>query len=250
MQVLIVEDEKYARISLQNLLLDLEPGICIAAMLDSVTATVEWLSKNSVDIIFLDIHLGDALCFDIFTKIHIKTPIIFTTAYDQYAINAFKVNSIDYLLKPIDKEELRSALGKYHMLKYPQHGNIEILRKSLLEKGDKSYQKRFIVKKGEKIASVKTEDIAYFEGEDRYVFLAKLDGSKYFVEYKLSELESLLDPDVFFRFNRSFIGHIDAIKEMTSVSKSRVKVTLEPQPKRPIIVSSENTRLFKQWLNK
>lgn len=249
MNVLVVEDEKYARINLENLILELEPGATIVASLDSVSSSVDWLRENIPDLIFLDIHLADSLSFDIFEKVEVKSPIIFTTAYDQYTLKAFKVNSVDYLLKPIDKQELQQALIKYRRVHRHTKQDILALKESVLNK-QQSFQKRFMVKKGERIASVKSSDIAYFEGEDRYVYLVKSDGQRFFVDHKLSELEHLLDPQEFFRLNRSFIAHFDAIDTMTAMSKSRISVNLNPSAKRSVVVSTDNTRVFKEWLNR
>lgn len=250
MKVLIVEDEKFAQQRMTELLLELEPGIKIEAALDSVENTVKWLSNNEVDLILMDIHLSDDISFSIFDQLEIKTPVIFTTAYDKYALRAFKVHSVDYLLKPIDKEELRSSLQKFHRYKMPQRSDIENIKEALKNGVDTHYQKRFIVKKGDTIASIKAEEIAYFEGEDRYVYLVNTKGNKFFIDHKLAELESLLNPESFFKFNRSFIGHFDSIESIHSMSRSRVKVNLNPTPKREIIVSTERTREFKNWLNR
>ena len=250
MKVIIVEDEKFARENLIQLITDIEPGIEIQGTFDSVEDSSEYLSENQPDLIFLDIHLADGLSFSIFDEVEVKSPIIFTTAYDQYAIKAFKVNSIDYLLKPIDKQELREALQKYHRIAAPKVEGIEELKKALLAPEIKEYQKRFMVKKGERLLSIKTEDVAYFEGEDRYTYLVNHSDNKFFVDYKLGELEDMLDPNQFFRLNRSFIANYDAIKDVIVMSKSRVKVTLSPEPKRDIVVSTDNSRLFKAWLNR
>ena len=220
MRAIIVEDEKHARDNLEKLLHELDPGIEIQAKLDSVRGTVAWLEANRTDLIFLDIHLADDLSFKIFEQTQVLTPVIFTTAYDQYALRAFKVNSLDYLLKPIDKEEL-----------------------------SQSHQQRFLVTRREKILSVKTDDVAYFEGEDRYVYLVKNDGARFIVEYKLSDLEDLLNPAHFFRLNRSYIARFEAIDKITVLSKSRVKVDLKPAAPREVIVSTETARDFKAWLN-
>ncbi|MFN8344472.1 MAG: LytTR family DNA-binding domain-containing protein [Spirosomataceae bacterium] len=249
MKALIVEDEKPARENLENLLKELEPAIEIQAKLDSVSKTVAWLSVNNTDLIFLDIHLADDVSFKIFEQINVTTPIIFTTAYDQYAIRAFQVNSIDYLLKPIDKSDLRRSLEKYKTTKTTiQTIDFQQLIQTLSQP-QKVYQSRFIVSRGEKVMSVTIDQIAYFEGEDRYVYLIKKDGTKYIVDYTLSDLETLLDPRHFFRLNRSFITHFSSIKSIFNSSKSRVKVELEPAAKREIMVSSENTQGFKNWLN-
>jgi len=219
MKVIVVEDEKHARENLESLLLEIDPQIEIQAKLESVKRTVEWLQNHQTDLIFLDIHLADALSFKIFEQVEVKTPVIFTTAYDQY-YKALPKETIDYS----------------HL-------------KTLLQNNQKEYQKRFIVNRGHKIMSVKTDQIAYFEGEDRYVYLTKKDGSRYIIDYKLSELENLLDPKPFFRLNRSFIANYESIKNIASITKSRFKVDLDPTASRDIIVSSNNAKHFKAWLN-
>ncbi|MEZ4965970.1 MAG: LytTR family DNA-binding domain-containing protein [Saprospiraceae bacterium] len=250
MRAIIVEDEKHARDNLIKLLQQIDPAIEIQASLDSVHDTVAWLRSNQTDLIFLDIHLADDLSFKIFDQVAVSAPVIFTTAYDQYALRAFKVNSIDYLLKPIDKEELAQSLEKYRQTRRPaQEMNVQQLLQAFQQTGRQNYQQRFLVSRREKIMSVKTEDIAYFEGEDRYVYLVKHDGSRFIVEYKLSDLEDMLDPAVFYRVNRSFIVHFDAIVNIITLSRSRVKVDLKPANPREVIVSAESTRDFKAWLN-
>ena len=249
MRVLVIEDEMHARQSLIQHLKQIQPDIEIQAEIDSVEAAVNWLGQNQTDLIFLDIHLADDLSFKIFDQIEVNTPIIFTTAYDQYALQAFKVNSIDYLLKPIDQEELSLALEKFQSIRSAAAINYEKLKQVLDGPAGKTYQQRFIVSRRDRIMSVKVEDIAYFEGEDRYVYLTKKDGSRYIIDYKLSDLEEQLDPTLFFRLNRSFIAGFDAIDRITSMSKSRIKVDLKPEAKRDIIVSSANSRSFKMWLN-
>lgn len=251
MKAIIIEDEKLARENLEKLLLEIDPNLEIQAKMDTVSQTVEWLNNNQTDLIFLDIHLADDVSFKIFEQVEVKTPIVFTTAYDQYALKAFKVNSVDYLLKPIDKAELAQSLEKFKSSQpVPQTVNVDRILKVIGEKDKKTYQQRFIVNRRDKIMSVIVDQIAYFEGEDRYVYLVKKDNSRYIIDYKLSDLEEQLDPAVFFRLNRSFIAQFDAIDRITSMSKSRVKVDLIPAASRDIVVSSANTRSFKMWLNK
>ena len=249
MRIIIVEDEKHARDNLERLLLEIDPTIEVQAKLDSVSSTVDWLARHETDLIFLDIHLADDLSFKIFELTEVKAPVIFTTAYDQYALRAFKVNSLDYLLKPIEKEELARSLDKYRATRPQQPAlNVESLLQAL-QQPQRNYQQRFLVTRREKILSVKVEDIAYFEGEDRYVYLVKNDGTRFIVEYKLSELEDLLDPRQFFRLNRSYIARFEAIDKITVLSKSRVKVDMKPAAPREVIVSTETARDFKAWLN-
>lgn len=250
MKVLLVEDEDFALQNLELQLLELEPNIEIMGRFDTVEKTVEFLKSNEVDLIFLDIHLADALSFTIFQKVEVKTPVIFTTAYDQYTLQAFKVNSIDYLLKPIDKDELKNAIEKFKEVTQPKQIDMEKLQAMLSNTPQKTYQKRFIVNRRDKLLTVKIEDVAYFEGEDRYTFLKKKDGKSYIIDFKLSELEELLDPEYFYRLNRSYIAHHDAIEKIVVVSNSRVKVYLNPPNQRDIVVSTQNTRGFKLWLNR
>ncbi len=250
MRAIIVEDEKHARDNLEKLILELDPQIEIQAKIDTVKKTIAWLQQHETDLIFLDIHLADDISFKIFEVIEVKTPIIFTTAYDQYALKAFKVNSVDYLLKPIDKEELAQSLDKYKSTQAPSTPLDVAKIKAVIDEKEGVYQQRFVVSRRNKILSVKVEDIAFFEGQDRYVYLHRKDGNKFIIDYKLSDLEEQLNPSLFFRLNRSFIAHFEAIEGITPVSKSRVMVDLQPPPSRDIIVSSANTRSFKAWLNK
>ncbi len=249
MNVLLIEDEKPAQEHLARTLRELDASIVVVDTLDSVSGAVRWLTHQTADLIFLDIHLADDLSFRIFEQIDVKTPIVFTTAYDQYALRAFKVNSIDYLLKPIDKEELSQSLAKYRETRpnVPPLPVEQLIK--ALSQPPRSYQERFVVTRGERVLSVTTDQIAYFEGEDRYVYLVKKDGSRFIIDYKLSDLEDLLDPHQFYRLNRSFIARFENIQHIFNLSKSRVKVELSPAARREIIVSSENTQDFKRWLN-
>ena len=249
-QVLIIEDEPLAAKRLQRLLQEVAPETKILATLDTVKSAVNWLLENKADLIFLDIHLADGNSFSIFDQVEVKTPIIFSTAYDQYAIQAFKLNSVDYLLKPIEKEELEQAMTKYQESKTQaaQPDFSAIL--SAMQDQKKSYQKRFMITSGEKIRSVPIKEIAYFFGQQKYVFLITHDNRRHIIDYTLGSLEDILDPDQFFRINRQFIIHYNAISEMFAYSKSRVKVALKPESDMEAIVSIEKTRRFKEWLNR
>lgn len=249
LKVLIIEDEKPAQEHLERQLKRVDPEAIILAQLTTISEAVTWLENESADLIFMDIHLADGSSFAIFDQVKVDIPIIFTTAYDAYALKAFKVNSIDYLLKPIGEEELKISLEKYK-IRFQQHAPIsmEWLKKAIALE-PKTFQERFMVNRGEKLLSVPIEQIAYFEGEDRYVYLVKRDGSRFIVDYRLSDLEVVLNPNHFFRLNRSFITHITAIHSMVNLSKSRIKIELNPAAKREIMVSSENSQEFKQWLN-
>ena len=250
--ILIIEDEPLAAKRLAKLLLEVDPDINIVEVLDSVEESIPWLEENGTlpELIFMDIHLADGLSFDILDKIKVDIPIIFATAYDQYAIRAFKHNSVDYLLKPIDQEELSASWQKFkkHELKSEQidyQALIQAMKPTKLE-----FQKRFIVSSGEKIKSIKIEDVAYFFGQKKYVFLVSKDNRKYIIDYTLGKLENLLDPEEFFRINRQYIIKFDAIQNMYAYSKSRIKIDLNPPGEIEAIVSIDKSRLFKEWLNK
>lgn len=249
MKVLIIEDEPLAAKRLIRLLREVEPTVEIAEVLQGVNETIDWLQKGEADLIFLDIHLSDGNSFSIFEQVEIKSPVIFVTAFDQYAVQAFRVNSIDYLLKPIEQEELADSMQRYHnqqLLIQPQQ--IIDMFGSITQQQD--YQKRFIVTSGDKIKSVQIEEVAYFFGQQKYVFLITRDNRKYIIDYTLGKLEEKLDPDRFFRINRQFIISFEAITNMFTYSKSRIKVELEPEPELEAIVSIDKSKKFKDWLNR
>ena len=249
--ILIVEDEPLAVKRLQRLISELASDFEVVKVLDSVTDTVDFLDKEEVDLIFMDIHLSDGNSFSIFDQVQhpVKTPIIFSTAFDQYAIKAFKLNSVDYLLKPVEKEELAAAIEKFREQQVVPGFDVQAIR-SALQSPDKSYQKRFIVSSGEKIKSVKIEEVAYFFGQQKYVFLITHDNRRHIIDYTLAQLEGLLDPDQFYRINRQFIISFDAIEQMHTWSKSRVKIDLKPEGDRDAIVSIDRSGDFKRWLDR
>lgn len=251
MKVLIVEDEAIAADNLEKLLLKSDSAIQIQAKTESIRETVAWLQNHNTDLIFMDIHLSDGLSFSIFEQIEVKVPVVFTTAYDQYTLKAFKVYSIDYLLKPIDIEELKRSIAKFKnltQLKTNQPIDIQSLISSLTNQ--KEYQKRFIVHAGQKIKMVKTEEIAWFKGSDNGTFLCTFTNHQYSVEFSLDKLENLLNPDIFFRINRNYIVHIEAIKEMFTLSKSRVGIELSPKPGEETLVSFNRMSSFRKWINR
>ena len=252
-QVVIIEDESLAADDLENTLLRLNEDIEILAKLDSVASAVEWFGKNEPDLIFSDIQLGDGLSFEVFSNVDTKAPIIITTAFDQYAIRAFKENSVDYLLKPIDEEELKGAIRKFKTLKSEQQEfDIDSFLKALKPERKQEYQERFIVTLGEKIVSIPATNVAYFFSEDRYTYLVEQTGKQHIVNTNLGDLEGTLDPKVFYRINRKYIISYPSIKGMVAYSKSRVKIDLEPAPPNSmeVIVSVERSGAFKKWLNR
>ena len=250
MKVLIIEDEKIAANNLETMLHQIDLNIKVQSKIDSIEESVKWLSNNSVDLLFLDIHLADGLCFKIFEQIEIKTPVIFTTAYDQYAIRAFKVNSIDYLLKPIEIQQLRQSLEKFEELNQLQNAETFDFAALVNFYNERiQYQERFIVRYAQKIKSIKANDIAYFHIEAESVFLCTKSHNNYPVEYSLDKLESILNPKDFFRVNRQFIVNIASIENMYSLSKSRIKIELNPKPDNEVVVSFGKMSDFRNWLN-
>jgi len=251
MKVLIIEDEKIAANNLETMLHQIDLNIKVQSKIDSIEESVKWLSNNSVDLLFLDIHLADGLCFKIFEQIEIKTPVIFTTAYDQYAIRAFKVNSIDYLLKPIEIQQLKQSLEKFEELNQLQNAKTVDFDALINFYNNRiKYQERFIVRYAQKIKSIKTDDIAYFYIEAESVFLCTKSHNNYPIEYSLDRLESILNPKDFFRVNRQFIVNIASIENMYSLSKSRIKIELNPKPDNEVVVSFGKMSDFRNWLNK
>ena len=252
MKVLIVEDESMAAKRLTNLLLKLEPDIEILDQLDSVKTAVKWLSNNQADLLFFDIQLADGLSFEILNQVNIQTPIIFTTAFDEYAIKAFKVNSIDYLLKPIDPVELKHALEKFHQnFKQPetQQPNMAMLEQAM-KMLTKQYKERFVVKIGEHIHTIPVSDTAYFFSQDKATFLVTEEKKRYIIDYTLEEVEGLIDPQDFFRINRKYLVSMRAVKDIVSYPNSRLRIILHQSDEMDAIVSRERVQDFKKWLDR
>ncbi len=249
LKILIIEDEEPAAKRLLKMVKEIQPDIELLDSIVSVSSALKWFRENDTpDLVFSDIQLSDGLSFEIFREIKLLCPIIFITAYDQYAIDAFKVNSIDYLLKPIKKDELQAALSKYKDLKSSHTVPVLDINKLLQAYGNQSYKKRFIVRYGEHIKTINTEDIAYFNTEDKVNFLTTNEGRRFAIDFNLDSLESMLEPKLFFRINRQFIVSIKSISEMFAYSKSRVLIKLKPATKHETIVSTERSADFKAWL--
>lgn len=256
MNVLIIEDESGTARRLQKLLNEIDPGIKVLAIHESIAQTVKWLEMNGEpDLMFMDVNLSDGLSFGVFKEIEVNCPVIFTTAYDQYAIQAFKVNSIDYLLKPVNKDDLTESLRKYHKLKHPEsETKIDIAKLDIgklalalgIQKPD--YIKRLVVRYGEVIRAIEIKDAAYFYSEEKIVFMTLKDGKTYPVDFTLDHLEMRLDPELFFRINRKFVISYHAIGKMISYSKSRIKITLNPPCSLESVSSTERSGEFKEWL--
>ncbi|MFC2138628.1 LytR/AlgR family response regulator transcription factor [Bacteroidota bacterium] len=253
-KALLVEDEVLAANRLQKMLQEIDPGIEILEILDSVESTVNWIKNNpSPDLLFLDIQLADGRSFDIFEHVKVQSPVIFTTAYDEFAINAFKLNSIDYLLKPIKIEELEESINKYKSIKeYFSESDLQTKIFSVLSNikdETKSFKNRFLVNKGDSLIPVSADEIAYFYAEDKENFLTTFAGQKYFVNYSLDTLEEMLDPTIFFRVNRQFILAAKSISKVHNYFNYKLKVEVKPLIDKEIVISRAKTGEFKNWLN-
>ncbi len=263
MNILIVEDEKLAVRKLTKLLEETAPELEVRGITPSIAATVEWISENRAngqpepDIIFLDIELADGQSFEIFNRVRIKSTVIFTTSYDEYALQAFKVNSIDYLLKPVQQEDLQRAIRKFYDLTAPgkpgptQQLNLEAILKNLhLQSPAPEYRKRFLVKQGARLLSIETSEIAYFYIDNGLTFFKNNQGQKFVVDYKMDELDEFLDPGRFFRVNRSLIVTHQAVTQMQAYYNHRLALTLHPVLDKETIVSRERANDFKVWMGK
>jgi DNA-binding LytR/AlgR family response regulator len=255
MKVIIVEDEKPAADKLERLLKKYDPSIEIAGIFTSVNETVDWFRtpNRQVDLLFLDIQLSDGLSFDIFKQANIQKPIIFTTAYNEYAIEAFKLNSIDYLLKPISFDDLHRSMEKIKSLQAnlpdnKQKQQFEELS-LVLSQFQKNYKTRFMVKVGDHIRSISCENISLFYAEGRTVYLVTDTKKEYIIDYRLESLEDILDPSLFFRVNRTFIVQINSIADVLVYSNSRLKIKLHFDFDKEIIVSREKVSQLKTWFN-
>jgi DNA-binding LytR/AlgR family response regulator len=250
MKVIIIEDEKPSARRLQRMLDRYE--VNVVQMLHSVEESIEWFQKNThPDLIFLDIQLSDGLSFEIFDNVEIKIPIIFTTAFDEYALQAFKLNSIDYLLKPIDEEELESAVKKYkEMNSEPKNIQIDFedIRQLLTNPLEREYKKRFTTKIGQHLKMINIDDIECFYSENKGTYAHTVDGRDYLLDTTLEKLEHELSPKIFFRISRKFYVNINAIKDIISYTNSRLELKLNNYKEQEVIVARERVKDFKLWL--
>ena len=250
MKVIIIEDEKPSARRLKRMLESID--ITTETMLHSVEESIQWFNTNPhPDLIFLDIQLSDGLSFEIFDQVEVKSAIIFTTAYDEYALQAFKLNSIDYLLKPIDDEDLETAVAKYKT-RLPQKTNIaldfEDIKKLLVNPIDRVYKKRFSVKVGQHLKLVNIDDVECFYSENKGTYLYTTEGRNYLLDTTLEALVNELEPDTFFRTNRKFFININAIKDIISYTNSRLQIKLNHYNEDEVIVARERVKDFKEWL--
>jgi len=250
MNVIIIEDEKPSARRLQRMLAAL--NIEANTMLHSVEESIEWFQNNEhPDLIFLDIQLSDGLSFEIFEAIDIKSAIIFTTAYDEYALQAFKLNSIDYLLKPIDDDDLSTAVKKYQE-RAPQKQAVTLdfndIKKLLVNPIDREYKKRFSIKVGQHLKLINIDDIECFYSENKGTYLHTSEGRNYLLDTTLEQLDNELEPQTFFRINRKFFVNINAIHDMVSYTNSRLQIKLKSYNEQEVIVARERVKDFKNWL--
>jgi two-component system response regulator LytT len=250
MNIIIIEDEKPAARLLQRKVEKL--GLQVNTLLHSVEESIEWFQKNNhPDLIFLDIQLSDGLSFEIFENIDIKSAVIFTTAYDEYALRAFKLNSIDYLLKPIDEEDLETAVNKFKSRNIASPNlslDFEIIKKMLVNPIDRTYKKRFTIKMGQQLKMITIDEVECFYSENKGTYLHTFDNRNYLLDTTLEVLETELDPAAFYRVSRKFIIPMKGIKEIQLHSNSRLKVILPTYKEDEVIVARERVNDFKEWL--
>ena len=251
MNVLIFEDEKLASERLIELLQEIRPSMKVVNSIKSVEAGVLWLQNNEEpDLIISDIQLLDGTSFEIFSEVKVSCPVIFTTAYDQYAIKAFEVNSVDYLLKPIQAAKLEGAIEKFESKNQSGSQSIDIDQiKNLLTAPAQEYKSRFLVKVGQRIKAVPIEKVAYFYSRDKLTYIVTFDSQKLPIDQTLEEIDGLVNPKDFFRVNRKFVVHFNAVADIHPYFKGRVKLGLSPDIDEEIVVSSEKTPVFKRWLD-
>lgn len=247
MKVVIVEDERLASKRLAQLLKIVEPGIEILQILESVDEAVNWFSQNTKpDLIFMDIQLDDGISFEIFDAVKINVPVIFTTAYNEYAIRAFKVNSVDYLLKPIEQESLEAAIRKFKNL-FAETGDFETKIARVIGQISTQYKTRFFIKIGIRFRSIPVESICSFFVEERNTFLTTNEGKNYDLDHSLDQLQKMVDPSMFFRINRNCLVNINCIDEIVSYSTNRLKLKMGKSEQ---IVSRDKVSDFKQWMDR
>ncbi|MFM9948053.1 MAG: LytR/AlgR family response regulator transcription factor [Saprospiraceae bacterium] len=258
MNVFIIEDEYLGLQRLCKLLSEVDNNIVVLGHSESIKSTVQWLQNNPApDLVFMDIELADGQCFEIFKQVEVKSPIVFTTSYDEYALQAFKVNSVDYLLKPIKKEELEAALSKFQRMREqfqspaPQMDIEKLVQELRQSQQPKAYRKRFLLKQGQRWLSVEVPEIAWFMADGKLCFLKTWDNRRLLVDYTLEELGEMLDPAEFCRVNRSYIVHVKAIKSIDTYFGGKLILQLSPKTEaNDVVVSKEKATDFKQWMGR
>ncbi|MEZ0612030.1 LytR/AlgR family response regulator transcription factor [Fibrella sp. WM1] len=258
MNILLVEDEELAALRLAKMLAETDPQLHVVHTTPSVEATVTYLQTNpSLDLIFMDIELADGQSFEIFDQTRVLAPVIFTTSYDEYAIKAFKVNSIDYLLKPIKQSELVTSLQKYHQLHQRSEAvplpleAIDALMQQLRQQTQPAeYRRRFLVRHLSQWIPIDVNEIAYFHSEERVTLFRTAKGQKFSVDYTLDELETMLDPAQFFRASRQFIVHVKSVQQIHPYFNNKLKLILNPVTHEDVLVSRERATDFKKWMGR
>jgi len=249
-KIVIVEDEKYAVKRIQTILDEIPEEFETVKIIDTVKDAIQWFTVSPApDLVFMDVNLADGSCFEIFEKIEARFPIIFVTAFDQYAIQAFKVSGIDYLLKPIKKDDLSQSIDRFRTLYKKNNPNVDYTMLAKEINGlHPDFQKRLLVKYGSKYVAVEITEVAYFYADSKSTFLCTFEDRHLPVDQTLDELSGMLDPGLFFRINRKMIIHYKSINSMIAYSRSRIKLNLSPSLKEDIIVSTDRTPGFKTWL--
>jgi two-component system response regulator LytT len=258
MKILIIEDERLAVQKLINTIAEIDSSFQVAGITDSIETSVEWLNQHAQpDLILMDIELADGQSFEIFNRVEVRSPVIFTTSYDEFAIKAFKVNSVDYLLKPVKKDDLAASIQKLYTLKQLYAGNampmpdFTSLVKELQEQSRlKEYRERFLVKQGQRLISIETNDIAFFYTDEKLNFFKTRNNMKYIVEYTIDELEAFVQPKTFFRINRQFLIAIHSIENIHNYFNGRLLLQLKPSIDKEVIISRERVNDFKDWMGK
>ena len=251
MQYLIVEDEYHAAKRLRQLVQAYDTEAVCLDVIDSVQDAVIWFDNNPApDLTFFDIQLADGLSFSIFQKAEVSSPVIFTTAFDEYALRAFKTNSVDYLLKPVSEEELHRAMDKYKAIYSRQENQYskDLIQKLSEHLTAKNYVKRFLIRQGTSMAYVNTDDVRRFESQNGLTYLVTSDGSRYNIDFTLEQVTDMIDPATFFRINRQLIAHIESVKKISNYFNSRLKLQLDPSYTSDAIVSRDKVKPFKAWI--
>ncbi len=252
MKVLIIEDEKPAAEHIQNLIRRFDPAIAIEGPLDSVKKSVAWFDSHPhPDLAMMDIQLADGLSFEIFEQTRVDCPVVFTTAFNEYAIRAFKVNSVDYLLKPIDFEDLKNAMEKFRKnFLHRDMGKFALMMDQIMDNLGREHKQRFVIKVGEHLKSIPVENIHYFYSMEKATFIHTQDQHNYVIDYSLDQVEDLVDPQRFFRINRKYLISYQSIDDIITYSNSRLKIELHHSKDHDAIVAREKVSLFKKWLDR
>jgi len=249
MKVLLIEDEIPAAKRLANLITELEPEWEILDSIDEIEQAIKLLNNHpQPDLIFMDIQLADGFSFEIFKAVEVKAPVIFVTAFDQYAVNAFRVNGLDYILKPVALDVLKESIDRFKSMNSQTGINIEAL-KHLFKQEPTHFKERFLIKSGEELNFVRTSEIAYFLSEASYSFIVTKSQNRYIVDLTLDQIEAELNPSLFFRINRKQIVCLDCIVKISNYFNNRLKLDLSPAENSETVVSRTRIKAFKEWLN-